>query len=114
MSNPINIILLLIIVGFFAMRFLRSNVPVEQAHALVANGAKLVDVRTPGEFAASHVPGAVNIPVGELGNRLKELGDPSAPIVLYCRSGARSARASGILKKAGFESVHDVGAMSRW
>lgn len=115
MKNPINIILLLVIVGFFAMRFFgRSNVPVAEAHALVANGAKLVDVRTAAEFAAGHVAGAVNIPVQDLENRLGELGDQSAPVVLYCRSGARSSRASGILKKAGFSSVHDVGAMSRW
>lgn len=114
MNNPINIVLLLVIVGFFAMRFLRPKVPVEQAHALVAGGAKLVDVRTPGEFAAGHLPGAVNIPVNELQSRLGELGESSAPVVLYCRSGARSASASGILKKAGFSSVHDVGAMSRW
>jgi len=84
-----------------------------QARDLVQNGAQLVDVRTPAEFAAGHVEGALNIPVSVLPVRLNEL-NRSGTVVVYCRSGGRSASAGGILMKAGFEAVHDLGPMSAW
>lgn len=58
---------------------------------------------------------AVNIPVRELKDRLAELGpDGSRPIIVYCRSGLRSTKAARILRRAGFLSVHDLGAMAHW
>ncbi len=74
-------------------------------------GARLLDVRTPEEFAGGHLPGAVNIPVQALAARVRDLGAPHAPVVVYCRSGARSARAASMLRAAGFRAVHDLGAM---
>ena len=85
-----------------------------QARQLVSEGALLVDVRSPKEFSAGHIEGAINIPVGELPERLPELGDKHEPIVLYCRSGARSGRALSLLQSQGFTSVSNLGAMSRW
>lgn len=61
----------------------------------------LLDVRTAQEFAAGHADGAINIPVQELPFRLHELAG-SQKIVVYCRSGARSALATKVLKTAGF------------
>lgn len=83
------------------------------AKALVADGAQLVDVRTPEEYRAGHVAGARNIPVHELGSRLTELAKDK-PVVLYCRSGARSSSAARLLGQAGFQAVHDIGPMSAW
>lgn len=74
--------------------------------------ATLLDVRTPGEFASGHVEGAVNVPVDEVATRLSEI-PRDAPVVVYCRSGARSARAASALHEAGYE-VHDVGPMPAW
>lgn len=72
-------------------------------------GATIVDVRTQGEFAMGHIEGALNIPVDSLGLRLSELGEPGGtPVVVYCRSGARSRRAASILSQAGF-TVIDAG-----
>ncbi|MEZ4236612.1 MAG: rhodanese-like domain-containing protein [Myxococcota bacterium] len=85
-----------------------------EAHRLVEGGALLVDVRTPGEFAAGHLDGAVNIPVDQLKARLRELPDKQRPVVVYCRSGARSAAAAGTLKAAGYAQVEDLGAMRNW
>lgn len=85
-----------------------------KARALVEEGALLLDVRSPGEFLSGHVKGAMNIPVNELGARLGELGEKSKAVVVYCASGMRSATASGVLKRAGFTQVFDLGAMSRW
>jgi rhodanese-related sulfurtransferase len=81
---------------------------------LVADGGLLLDVRTPREFARRHLEGAVNIPVQELPNRLSELGDHARPVVVYCRSGNRSARAKRLLEGAGWERVVDIGTMSAW
>jgi rhodanese-related sulfurtransferase len=84
------------------------------ARRLVEAGARLVDVRTPEEFATGHIPGAINIPVQELERRMGELERKEQPVVLYCRSGNRSGRAARMLESNGYASVHDLGAMSRW
>lgn len=86
------------------------------AHALVKNqGAFLLDVRTPGEFGGGHIDGATNIPVQELEAKLASLpAKKDQDIVVYCRSGARSATARQMLLKAGFTKVHDLGGMSNW
>lgn len=83
------------------------------AKALVAKGAPLVDVRTPEEFAAGHIEGAINIPIDELDARKGEL-KKDADIVLYCRSGARSERGRALLAAAGYAKVYNLGAMSNW
>lgn len=86
----------------------------KKAHELVAGGAALVDVRTPAEFAGGHLDGALNIPVDQLATRAKELGKKDRAVVVYCRSGARSAAATSTLRTLGFTSVEDLGAMSNW
>lgn len=73
---------------------------IEQA---IKNGALIVDVRTPAEFASGHYPGAVNIPLDEIDRRMNELGaDTNRPIVLYCRSGRRSGIALDQVLRAGY------------
>ena len=61
----------------------------------------VLDVRTPEEFQAEHVEGALNIPVQELPQRLGELGAPGPEVLVYCRSGNRSANAVTLLQRAG-------------
>jgi phage shock protein E len=84
------------------------------AQSLVKQGALLLDVRTPGEFADRHLEGATNIPVQELGARMSEVGAKDRVVVVYCRSGHRSGNAAAMLRDAGYTRVHDLGAMSRW
>lgn len=84
------------------------------ARRMVGEGARLLDVRTPGEFETAHLPGAINIPVQVLAERLGELEPKDQPIVVYCRSGNRSGKAKRMLAEAGFASVHDLGSMSAW
>jgi rhodanese-related sulfurtransferase len=76
----------------------------------------VLDVRTPEEFAAGHVPGAVNIPHTELAARVAELDDArDRDIVVYCRTGKRSAEALGVLAKSGFKRLlHLQGDYTRW
>lgn len=71
--------------------------------------ALVVDVRTPGEFASGHHPRAVNIPVDQVESRIKEFGNKSQPIVVYCASGVRSSRAKQTLERAGYSSVINAG-----
>ncbi len=83
-----------------------------QARRLVAEGALLLDVRSPQEFAGGHLPGAVNVPVQELLFRMDEIGQ-GRKVVVYCRSGARSAVAAKLLQSEGHE-VLDIGTMAAW
>jgi phage shock protein E len=70
-------------------------------------GAQIVDVRTAGEFALAHIPGAVNVPVDTL-QQSAASWDRSKAYVVYCASGARSAQAQDIMKGMGFKSVADL------
>jgi phage shock protein E len=85
----------------------------ERAKKLVAEGALLLDVRTPQEFSMGHVEGALNIPVQVINQRHKELPRDKV-IVVYCRSGRRSAHAAQLLLEAGFKEVYDIGPMSAY
>ncbi len=76
----------------------------------IDQGALLVDVRTPGEYNAGHLPNAKLIPVDEVEKRLSEFGsDKSRPIVVYCKSGGRSGRAESILLANGYTDVTNGG-----
>jgi rhodanese-related sulfurtransferase len=85
-----------------------------EARKLVAAGARLLDVRSAEEFGQGHLPGAVNIPVQELDRRLVEVGPTQADVVVYCRSGHRSSRATQLLREHGFSRVHNLGPMTAW
>lgn len=66
----------------------------------------IIDVREPSEFAASHVSGAVNIPLGQIGQDNVLTGiDKDDEITVYCRSGGRSGMALNLLKAKGFSNV---------
>lgn len=75
---------------------------------------QVVDVRNPGEVAAGMIPGAVNIPVGQLPDRVDEL-DPRRPTVVYCAGGYRSSVAASLLRQRGFADVSDLlGGYGAW
>lgn len=78
--------------------------------------AVVIDVCSAEEFAAGHVVGAKNIPLNELEQRLAGVvKNKSLPVILVCRSGARSSRAIGIAKKLGFENAQSLaGGISAW
>lgn len=74
-------------------------------------GASIVDVRNPDEFSGGAYPGAINIPLPSLAGRLGEI-PRDRPVVLYCRSGARSGVAAQMLRAAGFGDVLNAGGLS--
>jgi len=79
-----------------------------QLKSVVLNGATLVDVRSPFEFADGTVEGAINIPLDRLQSRLDEL-KKKEHIVVFCRSGNRSGKALKILNENGFQNVLNGG-----
>ena len=69
----------------------------------------IVDVRTPEEFAEGHVPGSINIPLNEIPERVAEFRGMASPIILCCRSGARSGNAAAYLAQQGISEVENGG-----
>jgi rhodanese-related sulfurtransferase len=78
---------------------------------LMNQGAQIVDVRSEAEFKYAHKDGSINIPLGVLKNRMKEL-DNTKPIILCCASGSRSGLAKRTLMANGFKDVHNAGTWS--
>jgi adenylyltransferase/sulfurtransferase len=84
------------------------------AQRLKSNGIVLLDVREPHELAISNLPAAINIPLGTLAARLSEL-DSATDLVVFCKSGTRSARALELLASAGFRKAKNLkGGINAW
>ena len=83
-----------------------------EAEAQVAAGAVLVDVRSREEYAAGHLPGALNVPVDDLRSRLAEL--PDRPLLVYCGVGQRGNVAVRMLTQLGFEAANLDGGYATW
>ena len=84
------------------------------AERVKTNHLKLLDVREPHELEISRIPNAVNIPLGQLASRLSEL-DSAEEMVIFCKSGSRSARGLELLASAGFKKVKNLkGGINAW
>lgn len=75
-------------------------------------GAVLLDVRTPQEYRAGHIPGSVNAPLDALGGPIAVPGGKDAPLFVYCHSGARSRQAVGLLAKMGYLHAKNIGGIA--
>ena len=78
----------------------------------VASGGQLIDVRTPAEFAESHIDGAINLSLQDIQVGALPSATKDKPVYVYCHSGNRSGQATIILKKAGYTNIIDLGAMT--
>jgi rhodanese-related sulfurtransferase len=75
----------------------------------------ILDVRTPEEFAAGHIPGAINLPNESIGEaQMPELSDKKQLILVYCRSGRRSKQAAEKLVKLGYTNIVEFGGINDW
>ena len=91
--------------------FIKKILGLSSEHPVLEKNAVFVDVRSNREFASGHVDGALNIPLEQLGNHVNQL--QSFPqVVLYCRSGNRSAHGKKVLASLGVQNVVDAGALS--
>jgi len=100
------------LVLWFGYKWWNSKRVLAMLPELKKNGALLVDVRSAGEFASANAPGTINIPLPELGRRLNEI-PKSVPVVLCCASGTRSGMGKLLLKKNGYQNVHNIGTWSK-
>lgn len=97
-----------------ATTVLPDEVSVTRAAELRDSGVMMLDVREPEEWNQAHIPGAVLIPLGELQSRLSEV-PANQPVVVYCRTGHRSASGRDILKAAGYTNVTSMaGGITAW
>jgi phage shock protein E len=86
----------------------------EQAHAMVAAGAKVIDVRSPEEFAAGAAPGAINVPVQVVAAEIARYAQPSDTLVVYCKAGGRADVAVRTLRAMGYAAAYNLGGLSDW
>ena len=78
-------------------------------------GYIILDVRRPDEFAAGHIPNAINVPNESIGTSdIPELPDKDQLIMVYCRSGRRSKEASEKLAKLGYTNIVEFGGILDW
>jgi rhodanese-related sulfurtransferase len=87
----------------------------DEGKALVAAGARLLDVRTPQETARGIIPGAILIPVQEMEQRWREIPKDGKPMLVYCEAGQRSAQACEFLSRQGYGKLHNLsGGYGSW
>lgn len=94
-----------------------QNITAAQVKARLDKGDMLtvIDVRTKEEYASGHVPGSILIPFDEIKAKADQLPqDKNTEIVVYCRSGRRSAIAADTLIALGYNRIYDMGAISSW
>ena len=93
------------------------RVSAEEAQQIMKNesGYRIVDVRTPEEYASGHIPNAICIPNESIGKQPPtELSDKKQLLLIYCRSGRRSKEAANKLVELGYENVVDFGGIIDW
>ncbi|GMR18717.1 MAG: hypothetical protein BMS9Abin33_1152 [Gammaproteobacteria bacterium] len=85
-----------------------------QAKQLVEEAdAQLIDVRSPEEHAKGTIPGSINIPL-EIIHQAHDQIKRERPVIVYCRSGRRSAMAKTVLENFGFDGVHNLGSVNKY
>ena len=90
-----------------------TGVEPAEVNDLARRGAVVLDVRETSEWDDGHAPGARHVPIGSLGGQLDSLPRDRV-LVVVCRSGHRSARATAVLRRSGFDAVNLDGGMQAW
>jgi rhodanese-related sulfurtransferase len=93
------------------------SITMDEAVAMMEQetGYIILDVRRPDEYAAGHIPNAINVPNESIGTSdIPELPDKDQLIMVYCRSGRRSKEASEKLVKLGYTSIVEFGGILDW
>jgi rhodanese-related sulfurtransferase len=118
LDNVFLIAIALISGGMLAWPLIRSRaagpaLSTLQATQLNTRNAVVVDVRTPQEFATGSLPGARNVPVDKLGDKLDIKKDK--PVIVVCASGSRAGRAAAQIRASGYGEVYVLaGGISAW
>lgn len=101
---------------FFGKRKTYQDIRPQDAQEKLKDGKTiLLDVRTPEEHAQKHIPGSITIPLAKLAGEVHQtIPDHTTPVIVYCQSGARSARAATALTKLGYQQVFNLGGIINW
>ena len=94
-----------------------STITPEEAKTVMSTqDVVILDVREPAEFATGHVPGAINVPLGEIrpGRVLPEAPDLEKTVLVYCRSGRRSDIGGRIMAESGYRDVRNFLGVIQW
>ena len=119
-TNWVMILMWFFLLGMIINSFLKSSFDIspQQAVQLMSHetGGLVLDIREDKEYQSGHIKDSMHIPLSALKSRISELDKyKDNNIILGCRSGSRSGRACGILKKSGFEKVHNLrGGVLAW
>lgn len=97
------------LMGIISVLFRKNKTDLK---SLIDNGAQIVDVRSPQEFASGHIDGSVNMPLDTIGSKVAFLKKGGKPVITCCRSGARSEMAAQVLRAAEVE-VYNGGAWDK-
>ncbi len=106
MKKIVYLLLLILSMSLFTGCSKVDDETLRSAHSAVEQGAVIIDVRTPKEFAGGHVFQAVNIPIEELAKSVSRV-PKNKTLVVYCASGNRSSHATALLRQKGW-TVYDV------
>ncbi len=106
MKKIVYLVLLILSMSLFTGCSKVDDETLRAAHSAVEQGAVIIDVRTPKEFAGGHVFQAVNIPIEELAKSVSRV-PKNKTLVVYCASGNRSSHATALLRQKGW-TVYDV------
>ena len=90
-----------------------NSIECPEARQMVANGAQLVDVRSPAEYSQGAIPGSVNVPLQAI-HQAEHVLDKGKAVIVYCASGMRSSQAQNYLNQLGFGSVHNLGSINKY
>ncbi len=95
---------------------INEKIAAEDAKVMIDNETVfLIDVRTAEEYAEGHIAGSVNIPLDVIEKEISNyVSDDTQPVMVYCRSGSRSAKAASALNKLGYKVVYDLGGIQSW
>lgn len=113
MEWPLIAAFVIVAVAYIFLR--RSGqISAQEAQDYLRNGALVVDVRTPAEFNARHLPNAINVPLDQIESTFpRRVQDKNQPILLHCQAGTRSAVAKRKLISLGYTNAHNLGSYSR-
>ena len=117
--NSTYILIAVLIVGFLFYSRAQANVPTispeEAREYLTDSNYQFIDVRTDNEYGSGHIPNSMHIPLHQIQDRMSEIDSlKNKNIIAYCRSGARSSKATKILVKAGFDVLNLSGGVLSW
>ena len=117
--NSTYILIAVLIVAFLFYSRAQANVPTissdEAREYLTDSNYQFIDVRTDGEYDSGHIPNSIHIPLHQIQDRMSEIDSlKNKNIIAYCRSGARSSKATKILVKAGFDVLNLSGGVLSW